>query len=76
MRIVGKRNERVISLAANSDLLIEGAHFNDEIRRMPGSDIAGMRKGVYRFMTHAEANRHQDACIIAGMVELARKRQQ
>lgn len=75
MRIVGNRKERVISLAANADLLIEGAHFNDEIHRMPGSDIAGMRKGVYRFMTHAEANRHQNECIIAGMVELARKRQ-
>lgn len=74
MRIVGKRKERTISLAACGELLLEGARFNDEIHRMPGGDVAGIPKGVYRFRTHAEANRQQDAFIVAGMVELARRR--
>jgi hypothetical protein len=74
MRIVGKRKERAISLAASGELLLEGARFNDEIHRIPGGDITGMPKGVYRFKTHAEANQQQEAAIIAGMVELARRR--
>lgn len=74
MRVVGKRKERPISSAANAEMLAEGARFNDEMHRMPGGDITGMRKGVYLFKTHAEANRHQEACLIAGMVELAMRR--
>ncbi len=74
MRIVGKRRERPISRAASAELLIEGARFNDELHRLPGGDITGMRKGVYLFKTHAEANRHQEACLVAGIVELAMRR--
>jgi len=74
MRIVGNRKERAISFSANAELLIEGAHFNDEIHRMPGGGITGFTKGVYHFKTHAEANRQQEKCIIAGMVEVARSR--
>lgn len=74
MRIVGNRKERPISFSASAELLLEGARFNDEIHRMPGGSITGFPKGVYLFKTHAEANRQQEECIIAGMVELARSR--
>jgi hypothetical protein len=74
MRIVGKRKESSISYSARSDLLIEGARFNDEIHRLPGGQITCIPKGVYRFKTHAEANRQQEDFIIAGMVQLARER--
>ncbi len=74
MRIVGLRIERPISLSARVDLLKEGARFNDEIHRMPGGNITCCPKGVYRFKTHAEANRQQEECVIAGMVQLARER--
>jgi hypothetical protein len=29
---------------------------------------------VYRFQTHAEANRHQEECTIAAIVQIARER--
>lgn len=74
MRIVGKRKDSAISFSARSDLLIQGARFNDEIHRMPGGQITGIPKGVYRFINHTEANRQQEECIISGMVRLARER--
>lgn len=74
MRIVGHRKQRPISFAANGELLVEGARFNDEIHRLPGGSVTCIPKGVYRFKTHEEANRQQDACIVAAMVQLARER--
>jgi hypothetical protein len=74
MRIVGTRKEFSISFSARADLLIDGARFNDEIHRLPGGQITCIPKGAYRFKTHAEANRQQEECIIAGMIQLARER--
>ena len=74
MRIVGNRKERPISFSASAELLLEGARFNDELHKLPGGGITGFPKGIYRFKTHAEANRQQEECILACMVELARNR--
>ena len=74
MRIAGIRKERAISLSARTDLLIEGARFNDEIHRMPGGKTTCIPKGVYRFKTHEQANQQQEKCIVAGIVQLARER--
>ena len=74
MRIVGDRKQRVISLSARPDLLIEGARFNDEIHRIPGGEMTCIPKGVYRFKTHEQANQQQEKYIIAGIVQLARER--
>ncbi len=74
MRVVGNRKERAISFSARTDFLIEGARFNDEIHRLSGGKVTGFPKGVYRFQTHAEANRHQEECTIAAIVQIARER--
>lgn len=74
MRIVGQRNERPITFSASAELLLEGGRFNDEIHRLPSGGNSFMPKGVFRFRTHAEANRHQQDCLIAGMARLARER--
>lgn len=60
MRIVGNRKQRAISISARTDLLIEGAHFNDEIHRKPGGKTTCIPKGVYRFKTHEQANQQQE----------------
>lgn len=74
MRIVGSRKERPLAKTASGALLIEGAQFNDEIHRLPTGNMTFIPKGVYRFMTHAEANLHQLDCLARGMAKLARER--
>ena len=74
MRTVGHRKERPISPMASGTLLAEGARFNDEIHRLPTGNTTSIPKGVYRFMTHAEANQHQLECLVNGMVQVARER--
>ena len=59
---------------ASGVLLAEGARFNDEMRRLPTGNTTFIPKGVYRFMTHAEANQHQLDCLVKGMAQVARER--
>lgn len=78
MRTVGKRIERPITFDASSEALIEGARWNDEMNRameqLCGGNPTGFPKGVYRYRSHEEANRHQEECIAAGMARLAEER--
>ena len=74
MRRVGHRKEPAISFSASAELLAEGARFNDDIHRLPTGDRTFVPKGVFLFRTHAEANRHETDCLVAGMARLAAKR--
>ncbi len=74
MRTVGCRKEHPITFHASAGLLEEGARFNDEIHRLPTGQATGIRKGVYRFKTHAEANQHQQDCVVDSMVRVAMDR--
>jgi hypothetical protein len=71
MRTVGHRQEQRISFNASGALLAEGARFNDEIHRLPTGARTYMRKGVFRFRTHEEANRHDLDCAVERMVQTA-----
>ena len=74
MRTIGSRQERPPGLFPSGDLLAEGARFNDEIHRLPTGNTTFIPKGVYRFMTHAEANQHQLDCLASGMAKIALER--
>lgn len=74
MRTVGRRKERPVGITASGSLLAAGARFNDEIHRLPTGNTTFIPKGVYRFMTHAEANQHQMDCLARGMAKIARER--
>lgn len=74
MRVIGHRKERPISFSASADLLAEGTRFNDEIHRLPTGDPTYIPKGVFRFKTHEEANRHQLDCLVEGMARAAWER--
>jgi hypothetical protein len=74
MRTIGHRKERPVSVSASGELLAEGARFNDEIHRLPTGDTTFIPKGVYRFMTHDEANQHQLDCVAKGMARVALER--
>ncbi|MES9857866.1 MAG: hypothetical protein ABW166_14900 [Sedimenticola sp.] len=71
MRSVGKRQVREITENASGELLKQGAMFNDELHKLPTGSTTHMRKGIYRFSSHKEANRHQEESVIEGMVEYA-----
>lgn len=74
MITIGHRKERPVGFVASGALLAEGARFNDEIHRLPTGNTTFIPKGVYRFMTHAEANQHQLDCLVKGMAQVARER--
>lgn len=72
MKTIGRRTEPPIALHASGALLAEGARFNETISRLsPGTFVP---KGVYRFRTHEEADRHWQDCLARGMAALAAKR--
>ncbi len=74
MRVIGRRKERPISFSASAELLAEGARFNDEIHRLPTGGTTFIPKGVFRYRTHEEANRHQQDCLTKGMAQIAMER--
>lgn len=74
MRTIGRRSEPPISFSASARLLIEGARFNDEIHRLPTGNRTFIPKGVYRYKSFEEANRHDIDCIVAGMAQAALER--
>lgn len=74
MRTIGHRKEPAVTFSASADLLVEGARFNDDLHRLPTGNRSFIRKGLYRFKSHAEANRHDLECLAAGMAEIAMAR--
>ncbi len=71
MRTVGVRRTRTITMHADGILLKQGAQFNDELHKLPTGGSTYIRKGVYRYKSHEDANRHQDECVIERMVNNA-----
>ncbi len=72
MKVIGKRKERDISFHASGDLLREGALFNTEIQKL----LSTFRfpRGVFRYRTHEEADRHMSECILDSMVAIQKAR--
>jgi hypothetical protein len=71
MKTVGHRKTRPITFSASAAALIEGARFNDELHKLPSGGTSFIRKGLYRFKTHEEANRHAERCLAEGMARCA-----
>ncbi len=46
----------------------------EALRAFPGGDVAFIPKGVYRFMTLEDADRHWEECLARAMARLARNR--
>lgn len=74
MRKVGHRKKQQITFSASAELLAEGARFNDEIHHLPTGNTTHIPKGLYRFKSFEEADRHQQDCVVAGMVRIALER--
>jgi len=74
MRTVGQRKQRAISYSASGALLAEGAHFNDEMHRLPTGETTFIPKGISRFKCHEDANQQQQDCLIRGMALITQRR--
>jgi hypothetical protein len=74
MRIVGRRTERPLSFSASASLLIEGARFNEDLQKFPGSRLTGIPKGVHRFSNQAQADRFDEDCSARRMAEFAKRK--
>ena len=72
MRQVGSRRMRPLAVNASGVLLAEGARFSEEISRL--SRTSFVPKGIYRFHSHDDANRHSLDCLVRGMGRLAATR--
>ena len=68
---VGKRKIRSISLHASGEAFIEGSRFNESLQSLPTGNQTFIPKGVYFFKTNQEADKHREACLIQGMVQVA-----
>ena len=73
MRIIGKRKLRSVSSRASGALLKQGAMFNDELHKLPTGNSTFIPKGIYRYQSHEEANKHWEDCLIEGVVSNARR---
>ncbi len=72
MRQVGSRREPPVTVQASGLLLAEGARFSESLSHL--SQTTFIPKGVYRFKSHEEANRHEQDCLVRGMGLLAAAR--
>ena len=72
MKIAGKRKEREITFHADGALLKEGALFNTEIQKMQST--FRFPRGVFRYKSHEEADRHMMECVVNSMVAIQKIR--
>ncbi len=72
MKQVGFRREAPVSVHASAEHLLQGARFNEALAWLSRSNF--MPKGVYRYKSHEEANRHQMDCLVRGMARRAAER--
>ena len=72
LRQVGARRPPALAQEASGLLLAEGARFSEAISRLAPTTF--VRKGVYRFSSHEDANRHEQDCLVRGMGLLTAKR--
>ncbi len=72
MRVVGKRKVQAISFHADGALLRAGALFNTEIQKLQST--FRFPRGVYRYKSHEDADRHMMECVVDSMVAIQRNR--
>jgi hypothetical protein len=72
MRVVGRRKERAISIHAEGALLREGARFNTEMQKLQST--FRFPRGVYRYKSHEDADRHMMECVVDSMVAVQKSR--
>lgn len=77
MRVVGRKVSEEPQLAerASGELLRANALWMEELHKWPYAAEHCVPRGVYRFRTLEEADRHLEACRARRMAEIAIKRE-
>ena len=71
MKVVGKRKDAEIPFNASAFLLASCAKWNDEMHKLPSGKSHCIPKGIYRYKTLDEADRHLSECLARRMANLA-----
>lgn len=71
MRRIGQRLDPVLSEQPSAQGLIEGVQFSAALHALAS---VGFPKGVYRYRSHEDANRHEEACLAQAMATLVQQR--
>jgi hypothetical protein len=71
-RIVGQRKEREIGPHASGESLHEGALFGESLQALGAS--FRFPRGVFRYKTHEDADRHWLECVVDGVVATQERR--
>ena len=69
MKTIGHRKIRRINYNATGASLLEGALFNDAIHNLPTGNTTYFPRGIYRYHSHDDANKHWNECIIKGIAD-------
>lgn len=72
MRTVGRRIERHINSQPDGQGVAASAALTESLVALGGGKL--IRKGVYRFMSHEDADRQQQHALAESMADLVRMR--
>ena len=72
MRIVGTRTQYRVSANPSGEALKAAAAHHETATALAALATTGMRRGIYRFATHADANVHAEEALVRAIVENAR----
>lgn len=76
MRTVGKRPQYRINPTPTAEALKAAAVHQATAQALAAVATTGVRRGIYRFATHAAANAHSDEALVRAIVENQRAREQ
>lgn len=76
MRTIGKRPQYLVTATPSAEALKAGAVHQATALALAAVATTGVRRGIYRFATHAEANAHSDEAVVRAIVENQRARTQ
>ncbi len=69
MRTIGKRPQYQISATPSAEALAAGAVHQATTLALSAVATTGVKRGIYRFTTHAEANAHSAEALVRAIVE-------
>lgn len=75
MKILGNRVHDSIRLKPSAEALAAAAQHLRTAAALAAVNTTGIARGVYRFRTHEEANRHADDALARAIAENLRARQ-
>jgi hypothetical protein len=73
MKTVGTKTLPPIHDTPTATALVLGAQLSEVVTALSGAHL--IRKGLYRFRTHAEANAQDESALLENMVRRARLRE-